>query len=361
MRVVLKGIHRVKSGGRVYYYHRPTKTRLPGDPGSPEFMAAYQKLAEKSEAGLPGTFRALVEHYLRLPEFRDLAPRTKRDYRQVLDYLDKPMGKLVANEVTTASLMILRDRIAEKRNWRFANYCMAVIGRVYSTGVLRGRVEGNPTVGIKALQRPKNAPDVNRPWTEGELMTVLNRAPHAIALAVAIGAYTGLRQGDVLKLPWSAYQNGEIDTKQGKTGDPVWVPVHSVLRSILDATKKRGTVIVLNDRGKPYTSDGFRSVFYRTVSDLERNRLIGGGLTFHGLRHTVATKLADAGADDKTIMAVTGHKSVAMVEKYTKRADQKRRAKAGIEMLEANETRTNTVKIADFGVKSRGGRTRLKP
>jgi len=33
------------------------------------------------------------------------------------------------------------------------------------------------------------------------------------------------------------------------------------------------------------------------------------GLTFHGLRHTAATKLADTGADDKTIAAITGHKS----------------------------------------------------
>jgi hypothetical protein len=37
---------------------------------------------------------------------------------------------------------------------------------------------------------------------------------------------------------------------------------------------------------------------------------IGAGLTFHGLRHTVATKLADAEADDKTIAAITGRQGM---------------------------------------------------
>ena len=39
---------------------------------------------------------------------------------------------------------------------------------------------------------------------------------------------------------------------------------------------------------------------------LAKARKIGAGLTFHRLRHTVATKLADAGADPETIAAVTG-------------------------------------------------------
>jgi integrase len=361
MRIALKDIHTVKSGGRIYYYHRPTKTRLPGKPGSPEFMAAYNKCIEPPAKGLPGTFRALADQYRRSPEFKDLAPRTKQDYRKVLDYLDKPMGAQTADDVTSASLLILRDRIAEKRNWRFANYCLAVISVVFSTGLLRGKCKANPAIGVPKLKRPKSAPAKNRPWTDDELEAVLAGAPHAVALAVAISAYTALRQGDVLTLPWGAYQDGAIDTNQGKTGDPVWVPVHGRLRAILDGTKKRGTVMVLNERGKPYTSDGFRTMFARAIADLLEKKKVGGGLTFHGLRHTWATKLADAGADAQTIMAITGHKSVQMVEKYTKTADRKRRAKAGLRLVEANETSTKSVKIADSGVKSIGGQTRLKP
>ncbi len=43
----LRNVHRVRrrlSDGRCNYhhYHRPTRTKLPGQPGSPEFMAAYE-------------------------------------------------------------------------------------------------------------------------------------------------------------------------------------------------------------------------------------------------------------------------------------------------------------------------------
>ena len=68
---------------------------------------------------------------------------------------------------------------------------------------------------------------------------------------------------------------------------------------------------------------------------------IGPGQTFHGLRHTVATKMADAGADDKTIAAITGHKSMSQIQRYTRTASHKRRAKAAIRLIDTDETGTN--------------------
>jgi integrase len=62
----------------------------------------------------------------------------------------------------------------------------------------------------------------------------------------------------------------------------------------------------------------------------------GAGLTFQGLRHTVATKLADAGADDKTIAAITGHKSMSQIQRYTRTACQKRRVKAAIRLIDTD-------------------------
>jgi integrase len=53
-----------------------------------------------------------------------------------------------------------------------------------------------------------------------------------------------------------------------------------------------------------------------------------------GLRHTAATKLADAGADAETIAAVTGHKSMAMVRHYTESRDKKKLARAAIRLID---------------------------
>jgi integrase len=55
-----------------------------------------------------------------------------------------------------------------------------------------------------------------------------------------------------------------------------------------------------------------------------------------GLRHTAATKLADARADAETIAAITGHKSTSHIQHYTRTASQKRRAKATIRLIDTN-------------------------
>jgi hypothetical protein len=84
-------------------------------------------------------------------------------------------------------------------------------------------------------------------------------------------------------------------------------------------------------------------MFHQLCVKLDKAGKIGGGLTFHGLRHTVATKLADAGADDKTIAAITGHKSMSQIQRYTRTASQKRRGIASqpvgiVHILVAGET-----------------------
>jgi integrase len=55
------------------------------------------------------------------------------------------------------------------------------------------------------------------------------QAPNQRALVLAL--QTGQRQGDLLKLPWSAYDGTWIRLKQHKTGRKVNVPVTRRLRS----------------------------------------------------------------------------------------------------------------------------------
>jgi hypothetical protein len=52
---------------------------------------------------------------------------------------------------------------------------------------------------------------------------------------------------------------------------------------------------------------------------------------FHDLRHTAATRMADAGADPFTLAAILGHSDIRMTARYTHATDEaKRRA---VEML----------------------------
>jgi integrase len=69
-------------------------------------------------------------------------------------------------------------------------------------------------------------------------------------------------------------------------------------------------------------------------------------LNIHGLRKLAASNLAEAGCSTKEIAAITGHETLAMIELYTKSADQKRLATAAIHRLQTFTKLTNEQKIA---------------
>ncbi|MXN66379.1 hypothetical protein GR183_15800 [Stappia sp. GBMRC 2046] len=67
------------------------------------------------------------------------------------------------------------------------------------------------------------------------------------------------------------------------------------------------------------------------------------GCTLHGLRTIHATLVAEAGKGSKVIAATTGHRRLAVVEHYTRGADQEKLAREGIG-APPNVSRTSSVK-----------------
>jgi integrase len=66
---------------------------------------------------------------------------------------------------------------------------------------------------------------------------------------------------------------------------------------------------------------------------LEAEGKIGRGCTFHGFRHDVATRLAEAGCSAEDIAAVLGQKSSRIAAHYADKADRSRRTEAAIRKL----------------------------
>ncbi len=160
-----------------------------------------------------------------------------------------------------------------------------------------------------------------------------------MVLALELALHTGQRRGDVLAMQWRHIRNGLISVVQAKTGERLSIPIHSHLAAVLDRIPREHMFIVHREDGLPYTSSGFHAIYYR-----EKKRLGLADLQFHGLRHTAARLLAEAGCTDREIMAILGHRTTAMVSRYTRHADQERLAKAAIVKL---ETRTKVSKPPD--------------
>jgi len=163
----------------------------------------------------------------------------------------------------------------------------------------RGLVAANPCARGGRLYRGSRAEKI---WADTDEAAFLERAPVHLHLALMLALWTGQRQGDLLRLAWSAYDGRHIRLRQSKGGVRVVIKVGAPLKAALDAAVKRSTIILTNSDGKPWTSDGFRASWGKAC------RAAGVvGVTFHDLRGTAVTRLALAGCTEAEIATITGH------------------------------------------------------
>lgn len=241
----------------------------------------------------------------------------------------------------------IRDKAAEQIGVRWANYVKATLSVVFGWGVERGYMKTNPAFRLKAVPRPKDAPQANRPWTDDERDAVLGALPAHMRLPVALMMFCALDPQDALRLPRTTVSDGQLNTQRGKTAEPVWLALPKpVLKVMKDIPMHEAITLCANSRGKPWTTSGFRASWRPIRSELEKLGKVRPGLTLKGLRHTVATILAEMGFDERTIADYLGQKTTEMARHYSRRADKTRKMSGVVKDFdrEVNRRRTHSVK-----------------
>lgn len=342
MEIRVPGIKLYRSHGKVYAYHRKTGTRLKSPIGSAAFLAEIEKLnaaTVASDKPKAGTLGALFTGYRASPEFTELAPRTRADYQKVFDYLKPLDGDLLA-DFSPNTVLRIRDAAFKAHKRRFANYVVVVLSLTFKWGSVRELLTGNPAASIPRVRRPRNAPKANRAWSDAEREAVLSAATAGLRVAIALGMFAGMREGDAITVTRAAYDGSWLSWMQRKTGHPIDVPVDPRLKAIVDAeleARREQPIehmqLVIGERGNPYTENGFRTVFFRLVRRLETNGLVRPGLTFHGLRHSVGKNVIDEGGTQNEAGALLGHRSPATTAIYTYEADRRKLASAAVARL----------------------------
>ncbi len=119
--------------------------------------------------------------------------------------------------------------------------------------------------------------------------------------------------------------------KTSKRGVAVSIPIHPILADAIENRPESDAVqIAVNSRGEPWTETGFNASFQKFKKPLEKEGVVAPGLTPHGLRHTLGTRLREAGADDRDIADILGQKSVSMARHYSENAALPESAKAAL-------------------------------
>ena len=334
MIVRLRHVKRVHAKGHTYWYHRITRERLPDDreDRAARVLEINRTLKGTARRIALGSLADVNAQYRKSPDFTRLGDRSRHEYLIYLGILSETWGSQPIASIERKHILALRDKYAETPGK--ANKIITVLRIVLAFAMDRDYRRDNPARDIKKL---KMGPG-HSPWPDEAIDAFLSTAPTMMGLALKIALYTGQREGDVLTMTWHDYDGERIQVVQGKTGTKLSIPVHSTLKQALDAQERVSPIILTTKTGRPFTGSTFRSHFGKAI------RAAGlYGLVFHGLRYTSAMSLAEAGCSTKEIASITGHKSLAMVEKYTSGADQKRMAGAAIHRLE-NASRTKNGK-----------------
>jgi integrase len=111
----------------------------------------------------------------------------------------------------------LRDKAAAAHKRRFANYTVQVLRLLFNWGIRRNRVKINPAVAVELIKPSLDAPQANRPWSPAELDAVLDAALPELRVGIALGAYVGMREGDVITAAWACYDGARIVYRPLKT------------------------------------------------------------------------------------------------------------------------------------------------
>jgi integrase len=306
MRVRLEGIHTVKvklaSGATAtYYYAWRGGPRLIGQPGSPEFIASYTAAHAAKREPDRATFHSIIAGYKASQDFIGLMPRTKADYIQHIAKIEQAFGTLpiaaLDDPRVTRDFIDWRDSMANSP--RQADYSWMVLMRLLSWARARGLTLYRPPERIERLYHADRSEKI---WQAEHIAAFMAVASEPLKRALVLALETGQRQGDLLVLPWSAFDGTWIRLRQSKTDRRVNIPVTRSLRSVLDTTKREAITILANKRGLSWEPNAFRKAW----SDACRKAGIAG-LTFHDLRGTAVTRLAEAECSAAEIASITGH------------------------------------------------------
>ena len=207
---------------------------------------------------------------------------------------------------------------------------LQLLSRIFSMAVDNGLAARNPCKRVRKFRTDWQRDRYLLGEEEARLMGALDaRYPHLRSIVI-VALNTGMRRGEILGLSWKDvdFHRSVVFVRRTKSGKPRYLPMNVALsRELIERrTALPEAEFVFEGRsGRPLVDikHGFGSVLRRAgITDFR----------FHDLRHTTATRMAEAGVHIRTIAEFLGHASIQMTMRYAHATDEaKRRAAAVLE------------------------------
>jgi len=278
------------------------------------------------------SIRAWFGEWIKDKEANKTENTTERYRKVVDDFLahleeraDRPLTVLTPRHVQT----FMAKRQKQKVSATTVNLDVKIIRSALNRARKQGLIQTNPA---EAVDLPEQQSVERGTFTTAEVKMLLTQATGTEWETVIMFAYfTGARLGDCVKIEWDHVNlmDGTLKFLETKNKKWITVPLHTDLQEHLSklATSDKPQKYVtphmssLGPGGRHGLSEGFKRIVTKAGLDLQTVQ--GTGIrkiskrTFHALRHSFTSALANAGVSPELRMKLTGHKSAEIHRGYT--------------------------------------------
>jgi integrase len=288
------------------------------------------RLSRLGGSGSRKTLANLIESYAKEYQGKDQSITTRLAYWK--DRLGDWKLSAVTRQVIAEELDTLKNEPAHQplrgkesvvtdrpRSQATVNRYLSTLSQVFNLAVDKGLIETNPSRGIK---RGGEKSRFGRALSEDERKILLEKCKESewdrLYLLVSMALSTGARLSELMSLTWA-----DLDLKKAvaklsetKNGSPRHLPIIPAALTQIEALPRpiNSTVCLFPGEKDPHKSyySGFRKHWDAalTAAEIENFR-------FHDIRHSTASYLTEAGIPLVTVAEILGHKTMAMVQRYS--------------------------------------------
>ncbi|WNV04974.1 site-specific integrase [Candidatus Methylospira mobilis] len=273
------------------------------------------------------TLAELIDRYT-----RDVLPGKKDGAHQAaqLAWWREQIGAYTLADITPALIVEHRDKLAAGETYRKTQRSpatvvryMAALSHAFTIGVKEYQwLDDTPMRKVTKPKEPKGRVRFLSDDERARLMTACKESTSPLLYTVAVLALsTGARQGEVLGLTWDDIDlnRGRAILRDTKNGDTraIHLSGHCLeLLKELSKVRRIDTALLFPGNRHKHKPIDLRAHWEKALQAAKIE-----DFHFHDLRHSAASYLAMNGATLSEIAEVLGHKTLAMVKRYSHLSD----------------------------------------